>query len=570
MRFFRDLKTMQKIMGLILLMTLFLVGIGYLGYHYLSKANTAMASMYNERLLPIKWLNGIRTHNRANEGNVLKLILTKDVSVQQEIIKDIEKRAADANKLIAGYEQTRLQTYEKEQLILLKQELATHRAERTHIISLVNSGKNQEAWLYFEETQGTISRLNKVLRDLTDYNDQVASKVYQQNSQESAWAEKMILAIILLAVVLSSTLGWLLARLIAKPLRSIVTNVQEVAKGNLAIQQVQVNAQDEVGELAVAFNTMTINLSSLVKQVIQSAQQVAAASQELIAEVEEVSQASTQISQSLQGIATGAEDSRQQVDNISATTLEMSAGIEQVAANTQSVAGNAQQANSFAEFGKDELTNATKQMYSIGSTVESLAQAVKLLGGRSREIGNIVEVITGIAGQTNLLALNAAIEAARAGEQGRGFAVVADEVRKLAEQSGQAAEQIACLIREIQKETEQVVFSMEKGNQEVQTGIEGVDRVGTSFQKILQAIQELSNQVEDISAAMQQMAAGTDTLVGAINEIGQDAKKTQQSTEEIASSAQQQNASLEEIASSGNMLATMAEELQLAVARFKI
>ena len=563
-------KTGQKIVGLVILMTFFLVGVGYVGYDSTKKANENMGNMYRDRLLPIKWVNELRAHNRAIQANLLELIWTTEADRRQKLLIDTEERARTIDEVVDNYGKKNLSGYENDTLAAFKKEMQMHESNRKIIIKLSMEGKSQEAFSYFQTTKATIDRLNKCLRDLADYNDKLAEETDRQNAKDAALAERIIIITILVAVLLALTLGLFLARLIVNPLRAVLKEVEQVAQGNLAVQQIVVSSQDEVGQLGKAFNKMTDNLRDLIRQVSQTAEQVAASAQQLRAGAEDATHASDQISGNLQGIVQGADNSVKQTDSVSATAMQMSAGVEQVAANAQSLAGNAQQAAQFAGQGNQEISNTVERMDSLGSTVEGLAQAVTLLGERSQEIGNIVEVITGIAEQTNLLALNAAIEAARAGEQGRGFAVVAEEVRKLAEQSGQAAQEIAKLIGEIQGETEQVVLSTERGTKEVKEGIQLVDRAGASFQEILKSVEEVSNQVQDISAAMQQMAAGTNSLADGISQVGQDAKVTQGATQEIAAAAQEQNATLEEIASAANILANMAEELQLAVGKFKI
>ena len=159
-------------------------------------------------------------------------------------------------------------------------------------------------------------------------------------------------------------------------------------------------------------------------------------------------------------------------------------------------------------------------------SVSSSAQVVAKLGERSKEIGQIVDAISGIAGQTNLLALNAAIEAARAGEQGRGFAVVAEEVRKLAEQSQEAAKQIANLISEIQTETDSAVVAMDDGTREVKIGTEVVNTAGQAFKEIVSLIAEVSSQIREISAAIQQMASGSQQIVASVRNIDSISKGT--------------------------------------------
>ena len=209
-------------------------------------------------------------------------------------------------------------------------------------------------------------------------------------------------------------------------------------------------------------------------------------------------------------------------------------------------------------------------MARIEQTVSSSAKVVTKLGEQSQEIGQIIDTISGIAGQTNLLALNAAIEAARAGEQGRGFAVVAEEVRKLAEQSGQAAQQITGLISEIQKDTLQAVSAMQQGTQEVTAGMQAVSAAGDSFRSIVHTIQEVSSQVKVIASAIEEMAQGSVHVSEAIQKIEVVSQETMGQTQSVSAATEEQSATMEEIAASSRSLVGLASELQKAIERFKI
>ena len=233
-------------------------------------------------------------------------------------------------------------------------------------------------------------------------------------------------------------------------------------------------------------------------------------------------------------------------------------------------AENTKRAVDTARQGRDTIDGAVLQMKNIEKTVNHSADVVTKLGERSKEIGQIVDTISGIAGQTNLLALNAAIEAARAGEQGRGFAVVAEEVRKLAEQSQEAAKQIGELISGIQVDTEEAVVAMSDGTKEVRTGAEVVNKAGLAFGEIVKMVDEVNQQAGDMAKTMEELASGTQKIVGSVQEIDASSKNVAAEAQTVSAATEEQSAAMQEIASGSRSLANLAQHLQEASSKFKV
>jgi methyl-accepting chemotaxis protein len=223
-----------------------------------------------------------------------------------------------------------------------------------------------------------------------------------------------------------------------------------------------------------------------------------------------------------------------------------------------------------AEQGSESVKKAVNQVNMIRTSVSNSADIVRILGERSQSIGQIVEVITGIASQTNLLALNAAIEAARAGEQGRGFAVVADEVRKLAEQSEQSAGEIAKLIQQIQGDTSKAVSSMDDGMQEVESGIALFQESSDSFTQILHTANSVTEQIKQLSDATGIMSAASQNVVHSLSEVMEISRNFEMNSQSVAAASEEQFASMEQISESSKSLSELANELQLLISGFTI
>ncbi|WP_428839308.1 methyl-accepting chemotaxis protein [Bacillus massilinigeriensis] len=315
---------------------------------------------------------------------------------------------------------------------------------------------------------------------------------------------------------------------------------------------------------------MIDSLRTLIRQVSEKSHVLAASSEQLNASAEQNNSATEQVASAIQHVASGTEQQTEMAGNSANVVQEMSSGMLSILESTENVANTSREAAETVKVGEGAISLSIQQMTNIHNTVNDLGGVVHTLGERSREISKITDVISEIAGQTNLLALNAAIEAARAGEQGKGFAVVADEVRKLAEQSAKATETIRSLISSIQAETEAAVDAMGKGTGEVEKGITVVNEAGISFKKIQEFVDDVSKQIQYVATSVNEMNNGAEQVVDMVAGMDEISQKTAHETQEVSAATEEQLASMQEIAASAAALSNMAEELQNSISSFKI
>ena len=376
------------------------------------------------------------------------------------------------------------------------------------------------------------------------------------------------ISILLLALISAGILFTI--NKVMKPLGVMMNEVGLLATGDFRDRNITVDSQDEIGTLARAVVAMRQGVSKVVRSVDNSAESLSHSAEELNATTDQSAKAANQIAQSVSKVAEGTNKQLEAVNATSDLITILNDAIQVTATESANASEKSNYASEIARRGGETLAVAIEQIKSIERSTAQTTETVTALGENSKHIGQIVDTISGIADQTNLLALNAAIEAARAGEQGRGFAVVADEVRKLAESSQEAAHQISDLIRVTQEGTNKAVDDMAKGVEVVKVGAENIMKMGQAFQDIIDIVAQVSAKMQDISMATGNMAESGAEIVRHAQIIEDASKMATQETENVSSATEEQTAAVHEISESSSNLSRMAGELQHEIKKFKI
>ncbi|WP_157722110.1 methyl-accepting chemotaxis protein [Tumebacillus avium] len=375
------------------------------------------------------------------------------------------------------------------------------------------------------------------------------------------------LGLALVVIVLAVLVATFSTRSIVRPMTAVMKGLQRASGGHLT-SAAPVKTSGELQQLHDHYNSMIQNVGELLATAKATASRVAGLTESLSQGSEEASAAAEQVTQAIDAVATGSDaqnDALQRANDRMRTALGSLEEIQKRAAGLSELADEVEEAT---EVGQRTMNQTRAEMDSIHRQVEQTADTMNLLGEQSQKIGHIVDLIGGIAGQTNLLALNAAIEAARAGEHGKGFAVVADEVRKLAEQSGKAAEEIASLIREMREQVDASIAGMQQGLTVVASGSRAVEETEQAFQIVRTSLSDVTREITHVHRLTDEAADETSGVEAEFQSIAAVSEQTAASSQEVAAAIEEQEATMAALAESMQELALLAEELNTAVSRF--
>jgi len=492
-----------------------------------------------------------------------KYALTKNVNIANEIRvlnknnkEKLDYLSSHPLTIEKGFDLTELQgmfnTYSSEEVIMLE----GIKAGDINLSIYIN--KN-----YAASINGLVEQLlEQVQQDMIDEQTEIEKRI--------SFSEKFVIGMHIFSLVITIIIALLISRSISRPVNMVLNHTKLLADGDLSQEILSLKRKDEIGELVTGFQNLHLKLRGIVNNIQVNAEQVASTSVQLAASTEQTNRSIEEVTLAMQDMALSSDKQVGKVQQAFKDIDDFKKGISHITDNANQAANAVGQTTSFAEKGSETITNALGQMNEIGISVEEAVSVVKNLNQQSEKIGEIVNLITDFAEQTNLLALNAAIEAARAGEHGRGFAVVADEVRKLAEQSGNAAKNISDIVNEIKVNTNQAAQSMVKGNEDVKEGLVIVGEVNEMFKDIVRTIDNVAYNSENTLNAARDMERFVDSVIMAIEEMKVGIESNSAITQTVAAASEEQNASIEEISSSIEALSNMAEELRDLVNQFKM
>lgn len=528
MKWIFNLKTSVKLICSFLILSGILAIVGFSGLSNLNSLDKSMTDMYENRVMGVDKASSMQImfqRMRVNMLNVHVTYMQKDKEVYLSRIQDYQRELEES---IAAYNRT-FAREEHEQLyqnVLSSFPVFLDSFHRTMQMSL--DGQDQLFLSMMEgEYKTARDQFNADLAALIDFNKFEAREAHLQGNALYASSRNITLTIMIAALLFSIGMGFLISQMIARPLNRVVGLVGQVANGDLR-ETSDIDTRDEIGVLAASVNDMILGLRKTINSIMAASESVSAASQEISASTEE--------------IASGSANQADAAQTMNELFREMSNAINEVARNAEQASELSNQTMSIAQDGSNVVETSIAGMNRVNDQMDKLV-------ADSDRIGEIIEVIDEIADQTNLLALNAAIEAARAGEQGRGFAVVADEVRKLAERSSEATKQITTIISAMQENTRQSVTA-------VTEGVASSQETGEAFGKIVSMVNESATKAAEIAAASEEQAAQTSDVMTSIESISA-------STEEAAASS-------EETASAAQSLAQLSEQMNQSVAFFRL
>ena len=581
MQWMNNMRVAYKLLILNVIALFGIIVIGAVGYNAVMTAKGDLDTVSNRYLKSIFYIGRCRHAVRYAQVQSTLAPLTTDQTLFQSRQTKYNQAVQELNETLAEYEkivsvdpalvaEVEAAKREWEKFKVGADKIFTMRSPVGGDTATIAAHRNAALEFYQNEIMPyAVSVSDAILKMQQGAYDRAEATIVASNEGIEAAVRNVFITLGVTFLVLIF-FSFMITKAVTNPLANMVEALKRLKDGDFRkTNLLDVDRDDEFGEIALALRDMRQTISKLIQQTSDSSNQFAASSQELTASAHQSAQASEQVAQSVTNSASAVVEQQSYVNDAMDSINRALKSIETLAKTSDLVAANISATNEQASAGTEAVETAVNQIISVEKIVNDSALTVDKLGKRSLEIGQIVEAISGIAEQTNLLALNAAIEAARAGEHGRGFAVVSEEVRKLAEESQEAAQKIGTLIGDIQADTTAAVDSMQKGNAAVRDGTRSVERLRTTFDNISNAAQKVEIEAKNMVGELKAVEDATYTIRDRSEKILEKGTHVSKEMESVSAASQQQSASAEEIASAADELARLAQGLQNSLQAFQ-
>lgn len=560
------MKITTKLLGSYLILAVIVLVLGGLSLFGLQRMNDNSNELYTERVQPTIILSEIAQLMENTRVHMLTGVINADPSRGEPALENIDR----IEELLAEYSN---RTFYEEEAVLVEE---LNRSWDNYSELLHETGDSLVEQDFTEAMNGIrragswYGAANMYLNDLLEMNEILSEQAFSQNQSVFIALRNIILIVSVLATAFAIVIGLFMGRIIGRPLTTISSKLNDVADGKLTGQTIRTKRKDEIGMLEQATNKMQEELRHIITSVSNATHHVLSSSEELTQSTNEVVQGADQIAITMQELASGSESQATYTSDLSESMSAFVHTIEQSVEESERIYQTSTKVRGLTDEGRLMMDSSVTQMQTIDEIVKQSVEGMRGLDTKSSEVSELVTVIEGIAEQTNLLALNAAIEAARAGEQGKGFAVVADEVRKLSEEVSGSVVEITDIVRRMQEESAQVVGALENGYSEVQKGTTQIQETGKTFNSISSSVEQMERTIRRITEKLADNKEQTVNMSSSVEEIASISEESAAGIEQTSASAQQSNSTMQEVSASSEELARLAEELNQLVERFEL
>ncbi|SEN68348.1 methyl-accepting chemotaxis protein [Amphibacillus marinus] len=558
------MKITGKLILVSLMSVLILVSIGVISLFALNTINDNANRTYTERVLPLLDLKEIIRLSEGTRVNIATGALFRDASPLIDVDADIEQINVHIERLLAA----RLTDEEETVLNQFQENWSTFLGIVEQNITLIENGQYQAAIRGIQESGASFNLVSEALLVLTQLSEEEMQATNVANNRSSDRARLVVLIAIVIASILLVVIGFLLGRNIGRPLKKIAIELESLANGNLTGDSISLNRTDEVGVLFMATDQLRYAFKHVITSIQQMTTQVSNQSELLTQSVDQVKDGSNQVAITMDELSNGADNQAEKATALSEMMELFVNEIKMANTSSEETAVTAEGVTRLTEQGVQSMKASVQEIEAVSETMDTAVQSVRRLDHDAKQITKLVDVVSDISEQTNLLALNAAIEAARAGEHGRGFAVVADEVRKLSEQVGQAITEITAVTNRIQDRSSETTTLLEAGYSKVNQGVNQVNQTGTIFNQINQSYAEMVTELDVICQELNKVVKESMTINEAIEDIASVAEQSAAGIEETTASTEETISTMSDISSSADYLKRLSDKLNQETEKF--